>query len=514
VSTQLVVLELDLAPYFIDRFEVTNANFKEFVDAGGYADAQYWEGLTFVRNGVELPFEQAMAQLVDTTGRPGPASWELGDYPEGQGGYPVTGVSRYEAAAYARFRGKQLPTVYHWTKAGRTDWDVGSSLVGSSLPLSNFGTTGPVAAGSRQDIGPFGTYDLYGNVHEWVANGGGSLSGWVLGGGFEDPAYAFSFAIPTDPFTRSASVGFRLMRTSDDEPIGEDALAPVDLRPESATSINSVSDEVYELYRAQYEYMPGELDASEPETIETTDHWIKQRVVINTVNGERMAVYLFTPHDVPPKAQALILFPGVDHFLSRMSEEQVQPGQAASPLDFLVRSRRVVVAPSFQGSYARFEKPYDFSDALRLRREWVDRRWDLGATLDYLATREDIDASKIAYVGRSMGAAHALPLLALEQPRLKTAVLLGGGLPINAGPPEIAPANFAPRIKLPVLMVNGKYDAYLTIDGAQRPLYELLGTRPEDKRHYALEGGHGSLPRAEKARLVLDWLDRYLGPVG
>ena len=63
-------------------------------------------------------------------------------------------------------------------------------------------------------------------------------------------------------------------------------------------------------------------------------------------------------------------------------------------------------------------------------------------------------------------------------------------------------------------MVNGKYDAYFTLDGAQQPLYELLGTRPEDKRHYALEGGHGSLPRAEKARLVLDWLDRYLGPVG
>ena len=514
VSTPgVVVLELDLAPYFIDRFEVTNADFKEFVDAGGYADARHWEGLTFVRNGVELPFEQAMAQLVDTTGRPGPASWELGDYPEGQGGYPVTGVSRYEAAAYARFRGKQLPTVYHWTKAGRTDWDAGSSLVGSSLPLSNFGTTGPVAVGSRQDIGPFGTYDLYGNVREWVANGGGSLGGWVLGGGFEDPAYAFTRAIPTDPFTRSADVGFRLMRTSGGEAVGEDALAPVDLRPERATSINPVSDEVYELYRAQYEYVPGELDASEPETVETTDHWIKQRVVINTVNGERMAVYLFIPHDAPPKAQALILFPGLDHFLTRMPEEQVQPGQAASPLDFLVRSRRVVVAPSFQGSYARFEKPYDSSDALRLRREWVDRRWDLGATLDYLATREDIDASKIAYVGRSMGAAQALPLLALE-PRLKTAVLLGGGLPSGNLPPEIEPANFAPRIRLPVLMVNGKYDAYFTLDGAQQPLYELLGTRPEDKRHYALEGGHGSLPRAEKARLVLDWLDRYLGPVG
>ncbi len=511
-ARQVTIRALDLAPYFIDRFEVTNADFKEFVDAGGYVDARHWEGLTFVRNGVELPFEQAMAQFVDSTGRPGPASWELGDYPEGQGSNPVTGVSRYEAAAYARYRGKQLPTVYHWAKAGRTDWDGASSLLGLSVPLSNFGTTGPVAVGSRQAIGPYGAYDLHGNVREWVENGGGALGGWVLGGGFEDAAYNFSIAFPTDPFTRSASAGFRLMRTSGDEPVAKDALAPVALRPVRDTSVEPVSDEVYELIRAQYHYVAGELDASEPETVESTDDWIKQRVVINTVNGERMAVYLFIPHDAPPKAQALILFPGVDHFQTRLPEKRIQPGQAAAPLDYLVRSRRVVVAPSFQGSYARFEKPFDSGDAFRLRREWVDRRWDLGATLDYLATREDIDASKIGYVGGSMGAAHALPLLALE-PRLKTAVLMSGGLPFDGAPPEVEPVNFVPRITLPVLIVSGKYDPYFSVDGAQRPLYNLLGTRAEDKRYYALEAGHASLPRAEVVRLVLDWLDRYLGPV-
>ena len=509
-SSQEDVLEIDLAPYFIDRFEVTNADFKEFVDGGGYADARYWEGLTFIRNGVELPFEEAMALLVDSTGRPGPASWDLGDYPEGQGGHPVTGVSRYEAAAYARFRGKQLPTAYHWSRAGLPVWDSGW-LAASSVPLSNFGNTEPVAVGSRQDVGPFGTYQLYGNVREWVANGGGSFGGWVLGGGFADPTYMSGSGIPADPFTRSADVGFRLMRTSGGEAVAQDALAPVELLP-ARVKRDPVSDEVYELYRAQYDYVRGELAASEPEIVETTDHWIKQRVVINTVNGERMAVYLFIPHDAPPKAQALIDFPGVDRFQARIPEDQIQPGQPGGPLDFIVRSRRVLVVPSFQGSFARFEKPYDRTDALRLRREWVDRRWDLGATLDYLATRDDIDTSRIGYVGRSMGGAHALPLLALES-RLKTAVLLFGGLPRGYLPPEVDPTNFVPRITLPVLMVNGKYDWFMTVDDAQKPLYDLLGTRPEDKRYYALEAGHSPLPRAEVVRLVLDWLDRYLGPV-
>ena len=510
-NTQEVEREVDLAPYFIDRFEVTNADFKEFVDAGGYADARHWEGLTFVRNGVELSFEEARELLVDSTGQPGPASWDLGDYPEGQGRYPVTGVSRYEAAAYANFRGKQLPTVFHWAKAGAPVWDLGS-LISSSVPLSNFGSAGPIAVGSGQDVGPFGTYQLYGNVREWVANGGGSLGGWVLGGGFADPTYVSKSAIPTDPFTRSADLGFRLMRTSGGEADAHDALAPVELL-RTRTKRDPVSDEVYESYRARYEYAPGELAASEPELIETTDHWIKQRVVINTVHNERMAVYLFIPHDAPPKAQALIDFPGVDRFRSPTPEEQIQPGQPGGYLDYIVRSRRVLVVPSFQGSYARYEKPYDSADSQRVRREWEDRRWDLGATLDYLATRDDIDTSKIGYVGRSMGGSHALMLLALEPTRLKTAVLLSGGLPFDNLPPEVDPTNFLPRITLPVLMLNGKYDWYYSVDDAQKPVYEALGTRAEDKRYYALEAGHAPLPRAEVVLRVLDWLDRYLGPV-
>ena len=55
-----------------------------------------------------------MPQFRDSTGRPGPSTWELGTYPDGQDDWPVSGVSWYEAAAYAAFAGKTLPTVYHW----------------------------------------------------------------------------------------------------------------------------------------------------------------------------------------------------------------------------------------------------------------------------------------------------------------------------------------------------------------------------------------------------------------
>ena len=94
-----------LPDFFIDKYEVTNKRFKEFVNAGGYRDKKYWK-YPFTEDGKELRWEDAVKAFVDQTGQPGPATWQGGDYPEGQADYPVSGVSWYEAAAYAEFAGK------------------------------------------------------------------------------------------------------------------------------------------------------------------------------------------------------------------------------------------------------------------------------------------------------------------------------------------------------------------------------------------------------------------------
>lgn len=122
--------------YLIDKYEVTNQQFKEFVDKGGYQRRDYWKQ-KFVKDGKVLSWEQAMAEFRDKIGRPGPSTWEGGTYPRGQGKYPVCGVSWYEAAAYAQFAGKSLPTTYHWFTAARTRE---ASVI---IPFSNFGGEGP-----------------------------------------------------------------------------------------------------------------------------------------------------------------------------------------------------------------------------------------------------------------------------------------------------------------------------------------------------------------------------------
>jgi dipeptidyl aminopeptidase/acylaminoacyl peptidase len=88
-----------------------------------------------------------------------------------------------------------------------------------------------------------------------------------------------------------------------------------------------------------------------------------------------------------------------------------------------------------------------------------------------------------------------------------------GGLPTRELPPEIDPFNYAPRVTVPVLMINGRYDSVFPVEMAQQPLYRSLGTAEEEKRHLLFDVGHSiPRPRQESIREVLSWLDHQLGP--
>lgn len=174
-------------------------------------------------------------------GHPGPAGWEAGDLPAGAERLPVGGVSWYEAAAYAAFVGKALPTVYHWNRAaavGRAPWVVRGS---------NLASRGPRPASRFAGMSPVGTYDMAGNVREWVYNEFGTQR-FVFGGGWLDQHYAFVDAYAQDPMDRSPINGIRLMERPVDDAefrgirsIFDYDRTPLDVRVESRDSSASWS---------------------------------------------------------------------------------------------------------------------------------------------------------------------------------------------------------------------------------------------------------------------------------
>jgi hypothetical protein len=139
--------------------QITEDDIKSLL-VNGVPERKYWKQ-PFVKDGKVLSWDQAMKAFRDRTGRPGPSAWELGTYPKGHEDFPVSGVSWYEAAAYAEFAGKSLPTFYHWRKAA------GNLSYSDILRLSNFSGKGPSAAGSHRGQSPYGNHDMAGNVREW-----------------------------------------------------------------------------------------------------------------------------------------------------------------------------------------------------------------------------------------------------------------------------------------------------------------------------------------------------------
>ncbi|MEQ8786355.1 MAG: formylglycine-generating enzyme family protein [Pirellulaceae bacterium] len=157
--------------FYLDRYPVTNREYLRFVEAGGYEQMSLWDPDIW----------SGILDFVDRSGAPGPGEWENGRYAPGRDDHPVVGVSWYEAAAYARWVGKRLPTDAEWVKAA--SWPVGN---GGGRPMqrkypwgdamdhtfanlwaTQIGDTLPVSK-LEEGVSVGGVYQLIGNVWEWT----------------------------------------------------------------------------------------------------------------------------------------------------------------------------------------------------------------------------------------------------------------------------------------------------------------------------------------------------------
>ena len=212
---------------FLDRYPVTNRQYLQFVEAGGYEQMSIWDPQVWT----------AVFDFVDATGTPGPRFWKHGRYPRGEDDLPVVGVSWYEAAAYARWVGKRLPTEAEWVKAG--SWPVplsdkkqwqrkfpwGDTMDRERCNLWGSGPDKVVAVGEfSSGVSVGGVYQLIGNVWEWTSGNFGaaesasqdlllpvpmkSIRGGAFDTYFENQATC-QFQSGDNPLSRKHNIGFR-----------------------------------------------------------------------------------------------------------------------------------------------------------------------------------------------------------------------------------------------------------------------------------------------------------------
>ena len=141
---------VDVNAFYIHKYEVTNAQYKNFVDAN----------LQWQKNSIPRKFHNGEYLKL----------WKDNTYPSGKENHPVVFVSWYAAMAYAKWAGRRLPTEAEWEKVAR------GGLVGAKYPWGDviddsmanyggdFGDTKPVGSYSPND---YGLYDMTGNVMEW-----------------------------------------------------------------------------------------------------------------------------------------------------------------------------------------------------------------------------------------------------------------------------------------------------------------------------------------------------------
>lgn len=230
--------QVNLPDYFIDKFEVTNSQYKQFLKSTGNKEPFEWtqNGYNLVMARLNVTDLESLRWIVseyfkldrDTKRMNKPQllkaiaeDWLLKDR------LPVTGVSWHDANAYCSWRGKRLPSEKEWEKAARGDkglefpwgdnWDTGLTNVGDDADWA--GGFAPVGS-YPQNKSIYGVYDMAGNVWEWVSDwyqpypgsqyqskDFGETNRVIRGGGGGVGHYSLSF------FFRSAMRGFALPST-------------------------------------------------------------------------------------------------------------------------------------------------------------------------------------------------------------------------------------------------------------------------------------------------------------
>jgi len=378
--------------------------------------------------------------------------------------------------------------------------------------MSNFLGDGPEKVGVFQGMTSFGAFDMAGNVREWCWNE--TQAGHIVrGGAWNDIDYMYANLSQLSSFDRSLKNGFRCVQYIDKDEIPENAFEPIEFTEERDYSMEEpVSEYTFTIFKNQFLYDSSALNTRIEESEDSHDDWIMEKVSFNAAYGdERVIAYLYLPKNADPPFQTLIFFPGS----YGVYEKDLRKYRATQWFaDYLLKNGRAVMFPVYKGTYERNDGLSSSMHAPNQSHEYTEWliKWskDLSRSIDYLETNPAIDNGKLGYYAHSWGGNLGGIFPAVED-RLKASILVVGGF-WGQALPEADAINYVSRIKCPVLMLNGRYDATFPFETTVQPFFDLLGTPDQDKRLYITETDH-YIPKADMIRETLNFLDTYFGPV-
>ena len=206
--------KVNVDTFYIDKHEVTNAQFQEFILADGYNKREYW-----TKTGWNFIQKKRFYYNYPTK-----KTYRI-DKPLGFGGnsvstapdHPVIGVSWYEAAAYAKWAGKRLPTETEWEKAARgTDARIypwGDKFDFSKLKYFPHQEKLSPVGSFPKGASPYGVLDMAGSVAEWCADSNKEKK-IVCGGGWNAIRFQLrcTYREAQLPTYRYYNLGFRCVK--------------------------------------------------------------------------------------------------------------------------------------------------------------------------------------------------------------------------------------------------------------------------------------------------------------
>ncbi|MCU0238445.1 MAG: protein kinase [Pyrinomonadaceae bacterium] len=502
--------KVPLDDFFIDKYEVTNKEYKEFIVENGYKDTSFWN-YPFIKDGKEIPAGEALKEFKDKTGLPAPRNWTNQNYPEGKENFPVTDITWYEAAAYAKFRKKTLPTVFQWEKAARNSisdprynampW--GLIRQGETTDFrANFGSNFSTQVDNFEfGMSPFGVFNMAGNVAEWCLNR--SEDNYVTSGGaFNNLPYSFGDYGEYPGFYTSDKIGFRcVLNVGSEKNQGADELPP----PEIPT-YKPTTEVEHKTWLPFYKYDKSPLNAQTVETKEF-DAWTREKITFIGENNEQAIGYLYLPKYYKQPLQVIHYVPPGDVVAGLRS----LPDSVDMFLAPIIKSGRAVWTVVLKG-YNERPFPNNYTpperNTVEFRKQAVNWMTDLQRGLDYLETRQEVDFKRVTFLGISNGANLGLLITGVEN-RYDSAIFCGVGVDKawQKWIPEANFINFAPHSKMPKLIINGRYDEAHPLKTFAEPLYKIMS---EPKKLVIYDGGH--IPTIEFfATTTNTWLDEKLG---